>query len=309
MGAVHRQPRRSAPWRSDVNLHPTPPRHPSHHPIHARNPSAGGVGQSGSKPRPAGVPGIRSPRKYVPLSSQCSPTIVRDSPSPQYWTPAAGLRLQATFCAATNQTARRPREREQRRPRRRSRAPGFYAAAGGVRGSGQTLGPIPRRAQAEHCRPPGTGGTWRVGASLGCLGRAWCTRIHRGTLRATSSVDPLRSSTNRTQAHSIQPHTILPARARPHAEMFSPGDAATYTPPPTRPHLETPPPTRPHAGSTRGHDSVVVNHRFRLSSNSLFRRSAASFAPRRCWCCLTRWGFGCGGGCTFVRVRWENVRL
>ena len=315
MGAVHRQPRRSAPWRSDVNLHPTPPRHPSH----ARNPSAGGVGQSGSKPSPAGVPGIRSPRKNVPLSSQCSRTIVRDSPSPQYRTPAAGLRLQATFCAATNQTARRPREREQRRPRRRSRAHGFDAAAGGVRGSGQTLGPIPRRAQAEHCRPPGNGSTWRVGASLGCLGRAWCTRIHRGTLRATSSVDPLRSSTNRTQAHSIQQHTILPSRARPHAEMFSPGDAATYTPPPTRPHLETPPPTRPHletppptrthAGSTRGHDSVVVNHRFRLSSNSLFRRSAASFAPRRCWCCLTRWGFGCGGGCTFVRVRWENVRL
>ena len=237
MGAVHRQPRRSAPWRSDVNLHPTPPRHPSHHPIHARNPSAGGVGQSGSKPMPAGVPGIRSPRKNVPLSSQCSPTIVRDSPSPQYRTPAAGLPLQATFCAATNQTARRPREREQRRPRRRSRAPGFYAAAGGVRGSGQTLGPIPRRAQAEHCRPPGTGGTLRVGASLGCLGRAWCTRIHRGTLRATSSVDPLRSSTNRTQAHSIQQHTILPSRARPHAEMFSPGDTATYTPPPTRPPL------------------------------------------------------------------------
>ena len=237
MSAVHRQPRRSAPWRSDVNLHPTPPRHPSHHPIHARNPSAGGVGQSGSKPRPPGVPGIRPPRKNVPLSSQCSPTIVRDSPSPQYRTPAAGLRLQATFCAATNQTARRPREREQRRPRRRSRAPGFYAAAGGVRGSGQTLGPIPRRAQAEHCRPPGTGGTLRVGASLGCLGRAWCTRVHRGTLRATSSVDPLRSSTNRTQAHSIQQHTILPSRARPHAEMFSPGDTATYTPPPTRPPL------------------------------------------------------------------------
>ena len=172
MGAVHRQPRRSAPWRSDVNLHPTPPRHPSHHPIHAGNQSAGGVGQSGSKPMPAGVPGIRSPRKNVPLSSQCSPTIVRDSPSPQYRTPAAGLPLQATFCAATNQTARRPREREQRRPRRRSRAPGFYAAAGGVRGSGQTLGPIPRGAQAEHCRPPGNGGTWRVGASLGSLGRA-----------------------------------------------------------------------------------------------------------------------------------------
>lgn len=108
MGAVHRQPRRSAPWRSDVNLHPTPPRHPSHHPIHARNPSAGGVGQSGSKPMPAGVPGIRSPRKNVPMPSQCSRTIVRDSPSPQYRTPAAGLRLQATFCAATNQTARRP---------------------------------------------------------------------------------------------------------------------------------------------------------------------------------------------------------
>ena len=108
MGAVHRQSRMSAPWRSDVNLHPTPPRHPSHHPIHARNPSAGGVGQSGSKPRPTGVPGIRSPRKYVPLPSQCSPTIVQDSPSPQYRTPAAGLRLQATFCAATNQTARRP---------------------------------------------------------------------------------------------------------------------------------------------------------------------------------------------------------
>ena len=65
-----------------------------------------------------------------------------------------------------------PREREQRRPRRRNHAHGFDTAAGGVRGSGQTLGPIPRRARAEHCRPPGTGGTWRIGASLGCLGRA-----------------------------------------------------------------------------------------------------------------------------------------
>ena len=302
MGAVHRQSRRSAPWRSDVNLHPTPPRHPSHHPIHARNPSAGGVGQSGSKPRSAGVPGIRSPRKYVPLSSQCSRTIVRDSPSPQYWTPAAGLRLQATFCAATNQTARRPREREQRRPRRRSRAHGFDAAAGGVRGSGQTLGPIPRRARAEHCRPPGTGGTWRVGASLGCLGRAWCTRIHRGALRATSSVDPLRSSTNRTQAHSIQQHTILPSRARPHAEMFSPGDTATYTPPPTRPPLGnaatytpplgnaatyTPPPTRPPLGNAATYTPPLGN----AATYTPPLGNAATYTPPRG--INTRTRFGC----------------
>ena len=245
----------------------------------------------------------------MPLSSQCSPTIVRDSPSPQYRTPAAGLPLQATFCAATNQTARRPREREQRRPRRRSRAPGFYAAAGGVRGSGQTLGPIPRRAQAEHCRPPGTGGTLRVGASLGCLGRAWCTRVHRGTLRATSSVDPLRSSTNRTQAHSIQQHTILPSRARPHAEMFSPGDTATYTPPPTRPPLGNAATYTPPRGiNTRtrfGCCEPPLPPQLKLIVPSL----RGSFAPRRCWCCLTRWGSICGDGCTFVRVRWENVRL
>ena len=151
---------------------------PRHHGTQATTPSTHEThlrAAWASRVRSRGLPEFREygrPRKYVPMPSQCSPTIVRDSPSPQYRTPAAGLPLQATFCAATNQTARRPREREQRRPRRRSRAPGFDAAAGGVRGSGQTLGPIPRRARAEHCRPPGTGGTWRIGASLGCLGRA-----------------------------------------------------------------------------------------------------------------------------------------
>lgn len=50
---------------------------PLHHGIHARYPSGGGVGESGSKPSSAGVSGMRSTRKYFSLSSQCSRTMVR----------------------------------------------------------------------------------------------------------------------------------------------------------------------------------------------------------------------------------------
>ena len=52
---------------------------PLHQGIHARYPSEGGVGESGSKPRSSGVSGMRSTRKYLSLSSQCSRTMVRNS--------------------------------------------------------------------------------------------------------------------------------------------------------------------------------------------------------------------------------------
>ena len=68
-----------------------------HHGIQAAYPSAGGVGASGSKPNSSGVSRMRSTRKYLPLSSQCSRTIVRNSPSSQYRTPVIGFLLNTTI--------------------------------------------------------------------------------------------------------------------------------------------------------------------------------------------------------------------
>lgn len=70
---------------------------PFHHGIHEAYPSAGAVLEEGSKPSSSGVSGIPSTRKYLSLSSQCSRTIVRNSPSSQYKTPVIGLRLNTTI--------------------------------------------------------------------------------------------------------------------------------------------------------------------------------------------------------------------
>ena len=70
---------------------------PLHHGIQARYPSDGGVGESGSKPSSSGVSGMRSTRKYLSLSSQCSRTMVRNSASSQYRTPVIGFLLYTTI--------------------------------------------------------------------------------------------------------------------------------------------------------------------------------------------------------------------
>ena len=70
---------------------------PLHQGIQARYPSEGGVGESGSKPSCAGVSGMRSTRKYLSLSSQCSRTMVRNSDSSQYRTPVIGFLLNTTI--------------------------------------------------------------------------------------------------------------------------------------------------------------------------------------------------------------------